>query len=118
MRKTIRHLSFAAVAAVLVACASMGNKGPIANSPDTTVVVDNRAPLDMNIYVVREGGQRLRVGMANALTTTRLKIPKGIILGPTEVRFLADPIGSNRAPISETITVNEGDEVGLMLPAF
>lgn len=118
MNKTMRFISFAAICAIFAACASLGKQGPIAKGPDTTVVVDNRASLDMNIYIVRDGGQRIRLGTANALSTTKLTIPKGIILGPTEVRFLADPIGSSHTPISEVITVNEGDEVGLTLPPF
>lgn len=117
MNKTIKLISFAAICAIFAACASLGKQGPIAKGPDTIVVVDNRAFLDMNIYIIR-GGQRIRLGTANALSTTKLTIPKGIILGPTEVRFLADPIGSSHTPISEVITVNEGDEVGLTLPPF
>jgi hypothetical protein len=36
--------------------------------------------------------------------------------GITTLRFFADPIGGNRTPVSEEITVQEGDEVGLRIP--
>jgi hypothetical protein len=36
----------------------------------------------------------------------------------TSLRFLADPIGSNRTPISEEITVEVGDEVVLRIPPY
>lgn len=116
MNKTIRLLSFAALCAIFAACASLGKQNTIAAGEPTTVIVDNRATLDMNIYIVRSSGQRIRIGTATSLSTTKLTIPRGIVMGLTTVRFLADPIGSNRLPISEEITVMEGDEVTLMLP--
>ncbi len=117
MTKTIKLLSVAALCAIIAACASMGNQTPATENP-TTLVVDNRNLLDMNIYVIRSGGQRIRVGTATGLSKTKFTIPRGIVLGSTTVRFLADPIGASRGPISEEITMNEGDEVGLMLPPF
>lgn len=117
MNKTIKLLSVAALCAIIAACASMGKQTAATENP-TTLVVENRNLLDMNIYIIRSGGQRIRVGTATGLAKTKFTIPRGIVFGSTTVRFLADPIGSNRGPISEEITVNEGDEVGLMLPPF
>ena len=117
MNKTIKLLGVAALCAIFAACASMGKQQPSTENP-TTLVVDNRNVLDMNIYIVRDGGQRIRVGTATGLTKTKLTIPRGVVLGSTTVRFLADPIGSTRGPISEEITMMPGDEVGLMLPPF
>ncbi len=118
MSKTMKLLGLVAIFGIFAACASMGGRGSQADDrAATTVTVDNRAPLSMDIFIIR-GGQRIRLGTADALTTTKLTIPRGIIVGSTDVRFLADPIGGNRAPVSQTITVNEGDEVVLTLPAF
>jgi hypothetical protein len=117
MNKTMKLLGLVAIFGIFAACASMGKTLPADNSAPTTVTVDNRAPLSMDIFIFR-GGQRIRLGTADALTTTKLTIPRGIIVGSADVRFLADPIGGNHAPVSETITVNEGDEVLLTLPAF
>ena len=116
MNKTIKLLSVAALCAIIAACASVGKQNLPATDNPTTLVVDNRNVLDMNIYIIRSGGQRLRVGTATGLSKTKFNIPRGIVLGSTSVRFLADPIGGSRGPISEEITMNEGDEVGLMLP--
>jgi hypothetical protein len=33
------------------------------------------------------------------------------------LRFLADPIGGNRAPVSDEIAVEPGDEVTLTIPS-
>ena len=84
-------------------------------TPVTRLRVQNQAFLDMTIYVYR-GPQRLRLGTANGNSTTRFTIPASMIFGATPLRFQADPIGSNRASISEEITVSPGDEVTLLIP--
>ncbi|MGH9419618.1 MAG: hypothetical protein ACRD3J_06565 [Thermoanaerobaculia bacterium] len=119
MSKTMKLLGLVAIFGIFAACASMGGRRSQAGdrAAATTVTVDNRAALAMDIFIIR-GGQRIRIGMADALSTTKLTIPRGIIVGSTDVRFLADPIGGNHTPVSQTITVNEGDQVVLTLPAF
>jgi hypothetical protein len=82
---------------------------------DTKVVVDNQAFPDMNIYVL-EGGRRVRLGTANGNTKTTFTLPKYLVRTLTSIRFLADPIGSNRTPVSDEITVSPGDEVTLRIP--
>jgi len=118
MNRTFKLFSVVALCAIFAACASLGKQRPVGSTAPTTVIVDNRALLDMNIYIIRSSGQRLRIGLAQSLSKTKLTIPFGIVLGSTQVRFLADPIGGNRGPVSEEITVMEGDEVTLMLPPF
>lgn len=97
------------------ACASSGSNAAAVKEEPTTVVVDNQSLMDMTIYVWRSA-QRLRLGTATAVSKTRFKIPTGVMHGLTTVRFQADPIGASRAPISEEITLDEGDEVGLRIP--
>ena len=118
MNKTIKLLGVVAILALVGACASLGRQKPIGDGRPTTVVVDNRALLDMDIYVVRSNGQRIRIGFAPSLSKTKLTIPQGIVFGITQVRFLADPVGGRRGPVSEEITVTQGDEVSLMLPPY
>jgi hypothetical protein len=78
--------------------------------------VDNQSFLDMNIYLVTTGGARIRLGTAGGNSSTTLRIPATHIFGGSEIRFLADPIGSNRTPISQGITVFPGDTVRLIIP--
>ncbi|HEY8164377.1 MAG TPA: hypothetical protein VIF83_02385 [Gemmatimonadaceae bacterium] len=113
MRYTRRSFVAAAAALILSACAS--SKMMRTEEAPTILKVDNRAVLDMNIYVVRSS-QRIRIGTANGLTTTRLTIPSSLVFGATSLRFMADPIGSNRVPISDDITVLPGDEVTMIIP--
>lgn len=83
--------------------------------PVTMLKVDNQAFLDMTIYVYRSS-QRVRLGIANGNSTSRFVIPSNLIFGSTPLRFQADPIGRNRQPISQEITVTPGDEVVLTIP--
>ncbi|MBA3671536.1 MAG: hypothetical protein H0W68_05875 [Gemmatimonadaceae bacterium] len=84
--------------------------------PKTQIRVDNQAFNDMTIYVYRSS-QRIRLGTATGSSTTRLVIPASLLFGATPLRFQADPIGGNRTPITEEITVSPGDEVRLTIPA-
>ena len=83
--------------------------------PPTMLKVENQAFLDMTIYVYRSS-QRVRLGIANGNSTARFVIPSNLIFGSTPLRFQADPIGRNRAPVSQEITVTPGDEVVLTIP--
>lgn len=112
----IRRIVILAGCALLAGCASSGTGGNAAEQREPTIViVDNQALLDMTVYALR-GVQRIRLGTATGLSKTRFTIPRGIIFGATPLRFLADPIGGNRTPVSEEITVSEGEEVVLTIP--
>jgi hypothetical protein len=67
------------------------------------------------VYVVR-GGERRRLGLVNALSSQMLTIPSVVIDGSGVLRFLADPVGANRTPVSEEIVVRHGDVVQLVIP--
>jgi hypothetical protein len=82
---------------------------------DASVRVENRAFTDMTIYIVHQS-QRVRLGTVSALTTTTFPIPRQFVSGAS-VRFVADPLGSSRAPVSEEISVSPGDEIVLVIPA-
>jgi hypothetical protein len=80
----------------------------------TTVTVDNQSFSDMTIYVSR--GQRIRLGNATGHSRTTFTIPPSVVAGVTTLRFIADPIGSSRASVSEEISVHAGDSLGLTIP--
>ena len=94
------------------------NETPAAEGrPQRTVVrVENLGFADMTIYVVRSGSERIRLGMAGGNRTSVLEIPSYLVQFPTPLRFIADPIGSSRTPVSDEITVNPGEEVVLTIP--
>jgi hypothetical protein len=115
----MRRVAMVAMAACLTMAAgcAQGNDPEVAAEPvpPTRLRVENRAFLDMTIYVYRSS-QRIRLGQATGNSTSRFTIPQNIVFGSTALRFQADPIGGSRAPISQEISVSPGDEVQLIIP--
>lgn len=79
------------------------------------VRVENQGFSDMVIYAV-DGGQRVRLGLVTGHSTKALPIPRYLIGGGGTLRFMADPIGGNRSPVSEEMAVQPGDVVSLTIP--
>lgn len=115
MRSLRRFLVLLLPVLLLAACG--GSRGRASAEPGerTTVQVENRSWSAVNVYAVR-GSQRIRLGTVQAVTTQVLTIPRTVVAGVTSIRFLIDPIGSNRTPISQEVTVREGDRVVLYVP--
>lgn len=109
-----RRLFLGVAITALAGCATSHNLRE--TQPQTTLMVENQATLDMTVYVLR-GSERIRLGIATALRSTQLRIPPDLIFGSTSLRFLADPIGANRLPASEEIIVNPGDIVSMTIPS-
>jgi hypothetical protein len=85
-----------------------------ARAKQTTLRVENQAFADMVIYVI-QGSSRIRIGQVSGGSTVVLRIPETAV-GNGTVQFLADPIGGNRTPISDTISVSPGDQIQLTIP--
>ena len=100
----------------LMACSTMApGAGDIALDETTSVRVDNRGFTDMTVYVARSS-QRQRLGLAPGNSVTVFNLPRGVVAPATPLRFIADPIGSSRASVSEEITVSPGDTVMMIIP--
>jgi hypothetical protein len=69
----------------------------------------------MTIYALSQG-VRVRLGLAVGHSTSRFPIPGYLVQGGRPVRFLADPIGGSREPVSEEISVDPGETVELTIP--
>lgn len=82
----------------------------------TRVRVENQAFLDMNIFVLSESGNRRRLGTVTGNSNQTFVIPPDIIGPANSVRFLAEPIGSNRAPVSNSLSVLPGQTITLTIP--
>jgi hypothetical protein len=115
----IALLSLLACVALLNACTpsrAPDEVSPTAADTTATVEVDNRGFPDMTVYLL-DGGRRVRLGEANGNAVTKLTIPSYLLRGGLPLRFLCDPIGSSREPVSDEIMVNPGDDVVLVVPA-
>lgn len=109
-----KALAVLIVATLLGACSTTRRGEGDRLIEQTTVTVDNQSFSDMTIYVSR--GQRVRLGNARGHSKTTFTIPPSIVAGVSTLRFIADPIGSTRASVSEEISVNAGDSIGLTIP--
>ena len=119
--RTLALLATLLSVAVAPACAGRRGGGDdeaaAVETPERTVVrVENQGFNDATIYIIRGGSQRIRLGLASGNRSTVFTIPAYLVRFPTPLRFLADPIGGNRGPVSSEITVNPGDEVVLQVP--
>jgi hypothetical protein len=112
-----RLIGFTLLLATLVACNPLRRGTNTADLTGPTVVqVDNQGFLDMTVYAARSS-QRIRLGIATGNGKTNFTIPTVLISGLTPLRFIADPIGGNRASVSQEITVAPGDTVVLTIPS-
>ncbi|MEP7087443.1 MAG: hypothetical protein ABI884_08920 [Gemmatimonadota bacterium] len=107
-----------ATIATVAACSHNATPGRDDNGPqlESHLRVENRAFLDMTIYVLSDGGSRQRLGTVTGNTNQDFVIPAYIIGPANSIRILAEPIGSNRAPVSNSLNVQPGQTVTLTIP--
>lgn len=116
MRRSLLVTALFGLSLTTGACAS--RRGPsTTESEQTVLVVKNDNYLDHNVYLL-QGSQRVRMGTARGLATSRFNIPRQYVFGVSVLQFLADPIGGNVTPVSERINVAPGDEVHLLIRGF
>lgn len=109
-----RFLTASAMLSLLAGCASAPANG-VDTSASTTVEVENQSFFDMTVYVF-ESGRRVRLGSVPGLTTRTFPIPDRLIFGVSALRFQIDPLGGDRSPLTQEITVVEGDALRLIIP--
>jgi len=96
-------------------CHPAVNQGPPEPQVQTTVKVENRNFLDMNVCVLQGGTQRIRLGTVTGLSSQIFTIPAHIVRS-SPLQFELHPIGGRRDTRTETISVQAGDQVELTIP--
>jgi len=87
------------------------------DAPERTVLkVENQGFPDMNVFVLSEGSNRVRLGTVTGTSNAYFTLPAYLIRGIRELRFQALPIATPRGPVSQSITVTPGDTVVLVIP--
>lgn len=107
----------AGLAALVVAgCGAPAGSAPRPAEPAAVVVVENQAWVDVDVFVMY-GGTRSRLGMVTGNSERRFTLRPAVVGGGRDVRFLADPVGSDRTALSFEIYVAPGQEVRLTIPS-
>jgi hypothetical protein len=113
----VKFATVVAMLATIAACShATRNAGDEEARPTTRVHVENQNYLDANVYVIGNGGTRQRLGTVTGNTNQDFVIPEYIIGPANTVRFLIEPIGSNAAPISNSLSIQPGQTVTLTIP--
>lgn len=116
--RALRTSTLAAAAAAILtlgACASGGGNGAApadrsSHMREATVVVQNQNWQDVVVYVV-QSGHRMRLGMVTAMTTSKFRLPQRFLGSASDIRLLADPIGSTQGYQTEGLRVLAGQQV-------
>jgi hypothetical protein len=103
------------VAAVALQGCNRTPAAPVDPATPAMLEVENQAFNDMTIYVVRSG-MRWRLGTVGGNSKAVFEIPRTMVNPGIPIRFQADPIGGNRAPVSQEIAVGPGETVVLRIP--
>ncbi|GAC1651959.1 MAG: hypothetical protein NVS4B3_13490 [Gemmatimonadaceae bacterium] len=112
--RTLAHSALWILVAVDACSRRATNDLPPANAPASIRVI-NDGFADMNIFMLRSG-ERIRLGTVTGLSSAVFTIRAALLFGPTSFRFVSEPIGGSRSPVSEEITVSPGDEITLRIP--
>jgi len=78
---------------------------------DVPLEVENRSFLDVTVYILQQGN-RQRIGSVSGASTTTVLIRKQLLVGYTgELRFIADPVGSPNAVVSDAVSIRPGEHI-------
>lgn len=83
---------------------------------EAALTVENLGFADVTVYAVSATGARVRLGQVSGNSTQVLSLPTHLVRGGERLRFLADPIGGARTPVSEELYVAPGETVVLTIP--
>lgn len=110
----------AALLLLTIACSS-GSTPKTAPDPESVdqarVRIDNRASLDMDIYVVRSENQSIRLGFVAGGEAATFALPATVTVGTTFITFEARPVRrSGQTVTSEPFGVHTGEEIAWSIP--
>lgn len=111
--RTASRILFLLALVVAAGCAT--KSGGRFEPPETQVVVQNQAWMDMTVYVL-DGARRVRLGLVGANGTSTFRIPDTVVGLGRPLRFQVDPVGSSNLASSFEINVRQGETVRLTIP--
>jgi hypothetical protein len=110
-------LRFPALLLVISAACHSGRAGDAEPMDQTRARIENRASLDMDIFVRRNDGRVTRLGFTGGNETTTFALPPSLTAGAAWIRFEAQPVRTGGEPVvSEPFPVRIGDEISWSVP--
>lgn len=111
-----RNAVLGAVLAVVVSATGCGSAGKHTASNEfqaekTVLVVENNNWMDMNVYILRDGGMKSRLGSVPSLGRSKFTLSPAMLGSSGRLRIFADPVGSSVGYTSDPIVVTNGQEV-------
>lgn len=96
-------------------------------SPDTTpdpdsgdqprARIENRASVDMDIFVVRSDDERIRLGFVSGGETATFALPPTVTVGSGTIRFEARPVRrAGNSLVSEPFAIRSGEVLAWSIP--
>jgi hypothetical protein len=114
MLRLLRLLALLLVLSAACHSRRTGNAEPV---DQTRARIENRASLDMDIFVRRNDGRGIPLGFAPGNETTTFALPPSLTAGAGWVRFEAKPVrGAGSPVVSEPFPVRTGDEITWSVP--
>ncbi len=112
MRATLAMLTLLAAAGAGCSKAPPASVDPMAPA---FIRIENQSFSQMTIYAIR-GSVRIRLGQVMGNSSEVFELPRSLVNVGVPIRFMADPLGSNRTSFSQEIGVGPGDTVSLRIP--
>jgi hypothetical protein len=87
------------------------------NPATTSATIENRASVDMDLYVRRNDGRVSRLGFVSGGEKTTFALPATLTAGAAWVRFEAKPVrGGGETVVSEPFPVRMRDQITWSVP--
>ncbi len=112
----LKRLGISLLLLLFVAACNRGTAPAAGPEPDGTeqarARIENRASVDMDVYLIRNDGQRIRLGFVAGGETSTFALPVTLTAGAMSIRFEARPVRrSGQTVTSEPFGVSRGEEI-------
>jgi hypothetical protein len=116
MELPMRARSPTLLLAVTILACHHGPPAPVNPNAEVAVTVDNQNFSDMEVFVIRAGVQRVRIGMVRGLSTATFMVRPELVRIGGDIQFAVHPIGARGNAVSQQMSARPGDVIHLTIP--
>lgn len=113
--RIIRTTLFAALALLLVACATTPVEREVPADGSASAFVLNRSQFGMTVYIANSA-TRHRLGFVDAMSSGRFRVPGGMVLAGGSFQLVAEGRGAGGDYVSDPFTIQPGYIANWRLP--